>query len=109
MNGTSAESANDNDFQTADLKSTSAENGRQTAEDVPTHADPADPCRPPKTNGSQESLDNQQNCRYADLADHLITDEKITSDDEEASLTALLASETPPDNVEDADRAGWGY
>jgi len=109
MNGTSAESANDNDFQTADLKSTSAENGRQTAEDVPTHADPADPCRPPKTNGSQESLDNQQNCRYADLADHLMTDEKITSDDEEASLTALLASETPPDNVEDADRAGWGY
>jgi hypothetical protein len=94
MNGTSAESANDNGFQTADLKSTSAENGRGTAEDMPTHADPVDSCRPSNSNGSQGSLDNQQDCRYADRADHLITDKKTSDDD----FNSLIEHGPPPED-----------
>ena len=76
INGASAETANDNGFQTADQKNTSAENGAGTAEDPPNTADHADDCRPPKTNGSPGSLDNQQNRHYADPAVELTADEK---------------------------------
>jgi hypothetical protein len=75
MNGTSAESANDNGLQTADKKSTSAENGTGTADDAPTNADP---CRPSNQNGSQKGVDSQQDCRYADRADTSTADEKTS-------------------------------
>ena len=80
MNGTSAESANNAGFQTADPKNTSAEDGTQTAEDTPTDAGHADSCRPSNSNGSQGSHDNQHDCRYADRADDFPTRENSSDD-----------------------------
>ena len=82
-NGASAETANDNGFQTADQKSTSADNGAGTAEDPPIHADL---CRPSKSNGSPGDVHTQRPRRYADHADDLMTDEKEKFEEREAIM-----------------------
>lgn len=74
-----AKDTSSNGSQSPDKKDVSAENGsngRGKAEDTSTDADTANHCQEPNSNGRQGSLDNQQDCHYADLVIDLTEEEK---------------------------------